>query len=279
MPVINEVSDDDPGTPVVPGPCDWAIDTTCIPGWDGYTNEQRSRAISWATFILDALTGHQFSQCPITVRPCGTGCAGMNFSYTTYPVAAPAQSVPGPWMVPYVVGGQWLNCMCAGGCSCAPACRVDMGRPVAEVSEVKVDGLVLDPSAYTLVGQWLARTDGGECWPSCQDPAVADTEDGTFAVTFRPGRALPVAGQIAAGALAREFLRACAGAECALPAQVASLTRQGVDIEFVDPTEILTEGRTGIREVDLFISAVNPTGMRRRATVMSPDVRPHPVRY
>lgn len=273
MPVINDV--EALGDPVIPGPCDWPVDTTCIPGWaTDYTNEQRSRAISWATFILDALTGHQFAQCPVTVRPCGTGCGSHVPGYMTWPAGT-----PGPWMQPYIAGGLWRNCMCGGGCTCLPACRAELGIPVAEITEVKVNGLVLDESAYAMIGKHIARIDGGECWPSCQDPAVPDTETGTFSVTFRPGRALPVAGQIAAGALAGEFIKACAGAACGLPAQVASLTRQGVDVEFVSPTDVLTDGLTGIRDVDLFVSAVNPQRLRRRSAVLSPDTRRGPVVY
>jgi hypothetical protein len=278
MPVINDIEATGATSPA-PGPCDWELDTTCIPGWEtDYTNAQRSRAISWATFVLDALTGRQFAQCPVTVRPCGPSC-GLFQGYQTFPVGAPAPGVPGTWMAPYVAGGIWRNCVCPGGCDCAPACRIDLGVPVASVTEVKVDGVVLDPAAYQLVGPWLTRVDGGDCWPSCQDPSVPDTEPGTFSVTFRPGRTLPVAGQIAGGALAGEFIKACAGAACGLPPQIAALTRQGVDVEFVDPSEALSSGRTGIRDVDLFIEAVNPSGLRRRARVMSPDVPAHPVVY
>lgn len=276
MPVIGDV--EAAAVPVVPEPCAWEVDVTCVPGWDGYTNAQRSRAISWATFILDALTGHQFAQCPVTVRPCGTGCQ-FRTGYETWPVTASASGAPGPWNVPYVLNGTWLNCSCGGGCTCVASCRTDLGVPVAQIDEVKVDGLVLDPTAYQLQGQFLVRVDGGECWPSCQDPAVADTETGTYSVTYRPGRALPVAGQIAAGALAGEFVKACAGAACGLPAQVASLSRQGVDVEFVDPTTVFENGRTGIHDVDLFISAVNPQNMRRASRVMSPDIRRGPVVY
>lgn len=276
MPVINELAAE--GDPVVPGPCDWAIDVTCIAGWAEFSNEVRSRAISLATFVLDALTGHQFAQCPVTVRPCGPSC-GLFTGYQTFPVQAPSSGVPGVWMQPWIANGIWRNCACNGGCDCAPACRIDLGIPVAQIDQVKVDGVVLDPSAYRLVGQWLARTDGGACWPACQDPALPDTAPDTFSVTFRPGRALPVAGQIAAGALAGEFAKACAGNACGLPAQIASLSRQGVDVEFVSPTEALSGGLTGIREVDMFIQAVNPGGLRRRSRVMSPDLPRHPVRY
>ena len=276
MPVINEVAA--VGDPVVPGPCDWGIDTTCVANWDTYTNEQRSRAISWATFILDALTGHQFAQCPVTVRPCGPRCSNV-MGYTTWPVSAPSASAPGMWVTPYIVGGVWKNCSCGGGCDCLPDCRIDLGVPVAEITEVKVDGAVLDPSAYQLQGQYLVRVDGLTCWPSCQDPATPDTEDCTFSVTYRPGRALPIAGQIAAGVLAGEFIKACAGAACGLPAQVASLSRQGVDVQFVDPATVFENGRTGINDVDMFINAVNPHGRRERARVMSPDIKRGPVVY
>lgn len=267
--------------PPPPGPCSWEIDTTCVPepGWEAtYPEPVRNRAVSLATFVLDAFTGHQFSQCPVIVRPCGPTCGLFN-GYQTYPVGAPSSNAPGPWMTPFTFNGLWRNCACAGGCDCAPACRVSLGAPVAEIVEVKVDGLILDPSAYTLAGGWLVRTDGGECWPACQDLALPDTEEGTFSVEFIPGRRLPEAARIAAGALALEFARACAGAACGLPAQVQSFTRQGVDVEFVDPVDILTDGRTGIREVDLFISAVNPHGMRQRSRVLSPDVKRPAVMY
>lgn len=275
MPVINPLPS---SGSTVPGPCAWSVNTECIPNWDTYTAEQQARAVDLATYVLDGLTGHQFAQCPVTVRPCGTGC-GAPAGYMTWPVAGSGASPLGPWMVPYVLNGVWRNCACGGGCTCEPACRVELGGPVAEVTEVKVNGLVLDPAAYTLIGPWLARVDGGECWPPCQDPAVPDTEDGTFSVTYRPGRALPSAGQIAAGALAAEFVKACAGAACSLPAQIASLTRQGSDVEFVSPTDVLADGLTGIREVDLFIRAANPAQLQRRSSVITPDIRRGPVAY
>lgn len=273
MPVINEEAG-----PVSPGPCGWAIDAGCDPAWSGYSQAVKDRATNLAVLVLDALTGRQFGQCPITVRPCGPTCA-LQTNYVTFPVGAPSPNVPGPWMVPFIANGVWSNCACSGGCDCSPACRVDLQMPVAEIVEVKIDGAVLDPSAYELVGQWLARTDDGPCWPACQDPSVPDTETGTFAVTLRPGRALPAAGQYAAGLLASEFAKACSGADCALPAQIAALSRQGVDVEFVDPAEAVSTGRTGIREVDLFIHAVNPSGLTRRPRVLSPDVRRGPVVY
>lgn len=257
--------------PPPPGPCEWPIDVTCVANWDTYTPEVQANATSLATFVLDAFTGHQFAQCAITVRPCSPGCGSPG--YRTWPVgAATVLGVPGQWMTPYISNGTWRNCGCEGGCSCLPHCRTELPAPVAAITEVKVHGLVLDPSAYSMLGEFLVRTDGGECWPSCQDPAVPDTEEDTFSVTFQPGRLLPVAGQIAAGLLAGEFARACAGGGCALPTGLSTLTRQGVQVEMLDPTEILAAGRTGIRETDLFIESVNPQGMRQRSRIYSPDL-------
>ena len=273
MPVV---SDPGAGLLAAPGPCEWPIDVTCDAAWAGYSDAVKLRATTLAVFVLDALTGRQFAQCPVTVRPCGPACTSFS-GYQTFPVSAPSSGVPGPWMTPFVSGGTWRNCVCPGGCDCAPECRVDLRVPVASVTEVRVNGVVLDPAAYELTGRWLARVDGGECWPSCQDPSVPDTEDGTFSVVFSPGLALPVAGQIAAGALASEFARACNGAACGLPAQISSLTRQGVEVEFVDPVEAIGSGRTGIREVDLFVQAVNPKSLAQRPRVYSPDLPRHPV--
>lgn len=264
--------------PPPPGPCAWPIDTTCVGDWDTFDPAVQAMATDLATFVLDAFTGHQFMQCPVTVRPCGPTCSSMG-GYATWPVGGPSPSSPNPWMIPYVVAGQWRNCGCGGGCQCAPACRVELGGPVAEVTEVKVNGLVLDPDAYRLVGQWLTRIDGGECWPACQDPSVPDSEEGTFSVTYRPGRLLPTAGELAAGALAGEFAKACAGGSCDLPGQLRSLTRQGVEVELVAPEEVLSAGRTGVRVTDLFIESVNPASLKRRARVFSPDLRRHPGEY
>lgn len=263
--------------PVVPGPCQWDIDVTCVPQWSTYTPTVQTLATSVAVFILDAFTGHQFAQCPVTVRPCGPKCARMN-AYQTWPVTL-GSGGGSDWMIPFIVDGVWRDCGCGGGCNCSPACSIRLNGPVAEVTQVKVDGAVLTPSAYQLVGTTLARTDGGPCWPSCQDPSVPDTQAGTFSVTYKPGRALPPAGKYAAGLLAGELAKACNGGSCSLPGQLSSLTRQGVQVEMIPPSEVLTAGQTGIHEVDLFIQAVNPKGLRQRSRVFSPDVRDHPVVY
>lgn len=262
-------------TPVPGALCSWDLDTSCCTGWDEFTAAQQEAAAAWATGILDALTGHQFAQCPVKYRPCGPRC-GRSGGYMTYPVNSPASSGVGmPWMTPYIgPGGVWRNCSCAGGCTCRATCEAYLPGPIAGIVEVMVDGLVLDESAYRLDdGHILVRTDG-ECFPECQDMDLADTEVGTWSVTLSPGAPLPAIGALAAGELACEFARGCAGTgDCKLPDQLISMSRNGIDVQVADPQLLLEAGLTGLANVDLFIQAVNPSRLRQRPRIVSPDVR------
>lgn len=271
MPVINF----GPGAAAVPpGPCDWPIDTTCCTDWDTYSPEVKQRATTLAVSILDGLTGRQFAQCAVSYRPCGPKCAGGG-GYMSWPVGTPGVSGGGgPWMIPYVDAGVWRNCGCTGGCSCAAACEVPFPTSVAAVTSVTIDGLELNPTAYR-VDSWhgrpmLVRIDG-DCWPTCQDMNVGAGEEGAFVITYQPGRALPLAGQIAAGEYACEIAKACVGADCALPQQLANMSRNGVDIQLLDPTAVAEEGLTGLANVDLWIRSVNPARRAQRSRVASVD--------
>jgi len=274
MPVINPVT---PAISVAPdeGPCNWALDTSCCPDWDTYLPAVQSAATTWSTYLLWALTGRRYGPCSITVRPCGRSCGGGG--YMTYPVrGSDSFGAPGTWVTPYIDGaGTWRNCVCPGACKCEATCQVALPGPVAVVDQVMVDGVVLDPSAYRLDnGSILVRIDGETCWPECQDMDLANDAVGAFAVTYQRGVAVPRAGQIAAGELACEFAKACTGSgECQLPGQLASLSRQGVDVELVDPTTFLENGLTGVANVDLWIRSVNPSRLAERSRVYSGDVR------
>lgn len=271
--------------PVISGPsaapqplpgasCAWTLSTACCPQFLDYPAETQELAAAWATEILDALTGHRFAQCPVKLRPCGKRC-GLFGGYLVWPVGAPAMSGAGnPWMIPWVDNGVWRNCGCAGPCTCEATCQAKMPYPVAEILEVMVDGVVLDPSAYRLDnGNTIVRTDG-ECFPECQNMDLADTEPGTWSVTLRPGEPLPMMGSIAAGDLACEYAKLCSGGgDCQLPEQLVSLSRNGVEVQVADPQLLLDAGLTGLPNVDLFIRAVNPAKLRSRPRVYSPDIR------
>lgn len=271
--------------PDLPDFC-WPVDTSCVPDWDAwevppdpeadppvvgvplYTAEQKARAVALAGQSLRLLTGFRVGGCPITVRPCGPGCSEQN--WRTYPVGGPGST---PWF-PVNLGGTWLNvsCGCAGGCDCTSLREVRLYGPASGVVEVKVDGSVLDPSDYRLDGGGvLVRTDGGT-WPLCQNLSAPDTEPGTWSVTYTPGAPVDGLGAYAAGLLAGQYVRACTGGQCDLPSSVTRIVRQGVELTL--GVGAFPEGKTGIREVDAWLEAVNPHALKAPSSVMSPDRRP-----
>lgn len=150
-----------------------------------------------------------------------------------------------------------LSCVvCRGGCSCLPTERIDLsgGRyPVHGIISVVIDGEPLDPSAYQLLGRrWLVRTDG-QAWPRAQDL----TDPSAFVVTFPWGR-LPNVGLRHAGArFTFEMAKKCAPGRlrCELPERVTTITRENVTYTVIDSQRFLEEGRTGIYEVDLMLTA------------------------
>lgn len=255
-------------------PCaDWPIDTTCCDDWAAFTPEIQAQATTWATHILWALTGRQFGPCPVNLRPCRSRC-GFRAGYATFPVnAAQASGAGTPWVYPWIDNGIWRNCGCAAVCSCRASQEILLPGPVASVTEVMIDGAILDPSAYRLDnGSILVRIDG-DAWPECQDMDLANDAVGAFTVTYQRGTEVPAAGLMAAGELACQYAKACTGSgDCQLPAQLASLSRNGVQVEVADPSEFLENGLTGLANVDLWIRSVNPSRKAQRSRVLSPDL-------
>jgi hypothetical protein len=183
-----------------------------------------------------------------------------------------------PW-IPVLTGGTWINigpncgCHIAWDCACNGIPQVNLGRSdVTEILNVTIDGVTLSAANYRLDhGRWLVRTDGG-FWPCCQNLAKDIGEDGTWSIELEYGLAPPEMGRLAAAHLAGELIKSCTGGDCDLPERVTTITRQGVTLALLDPQLFLTEGRTGLYQVDLFLAAVNPNGLARRASAWSPDI-------
>jgi hypothetical protein len=54
---------------------------------------------------------------------------------------------------------------------------------------------------------------------------------------------------------------------------VTSVTQQGLSFSLKDPSALAALRKTGLYEVDLFLSTVNPTGALQPAKVFSPVAR------
>lgn len=250
-------------------PCqDWPI-IPCCPDWPtdpAQWTPAQQRAASMAGTILWRLSAGRYGLCEQTVRPCGKDCAGGP-SLATLAMGM-------PW-VPLLIDGQWINCSgcgCGsgpcGGC-CPPICEVTLPGPVHAITSVKVDGAIVPASNYVVYDRTRLVAQGDACWPTCQDYRYPDTEPGTWSITYTRGIPVPDDGQLAAGALACDLLKACDTGSCSLPRGVTRVDREGLTYE-IDPEAYYSSGRTGVRMADLWLMTVNPYDLRTQAGVWSP---------
>jgi hypothetical protein len=137
------------------------------------------------------------------------------------------------------------------------------------VQEVKVDGVVVSPTNYTVVGNALTWIGVGSApWPQHQNVHLPDSSIDTFSVTYINGYPPDAMAKYAVAVLANEFSKACSGQKCRLPTGVTSIARAGITMEI--QSGVFPHGLTGIREVDAFIGLWNPNGLTAGAKVWSP---------
>lgn len=236
------------------GPCGLVAAGSCCPGWASADQADKDRASAMAAIFLWANSSRMYGACEVVVRPCGTDCN----DYSTYWGPSEASTSFFPELQ---ANGTYVNCM-GGTCGCNPCncchvCGVDLEFPVASITQVKVDGVVVDPATYFVADRrkLISRTG---CFPKCQNLALPSNAVGTFEVTYVYGLPLGEAGQAALDALACEFLKLCQGQSCKLPSRWRSISREGITMDAYDDLATLDNGRIGILEVDTWLSAVNP---------------------
>lgn len=154
-----------------------------------------------------------------------------------------------------------------------PVYRLELGEyPVTSVQEVRIDGATLPTSAYWVADDRFVVLSSGGQWPSTQLQHLPNTDVGTFSITYTWGVAPPPAVRSGARRLACELLAMSTGGGSSLSDRVRSVSRQGTSFELVSPQDLLeSNGRTGIYEVDLAISAYNSGGNVAPPVVLSPD--------
>lgn len=228
-----------------------------------------------ASDLLFELSGRLYpGECEKTVRPACDEC------YCGYQILSRGHII-GPWDYGYAYSGLCGLCLT----SCNPSRIKLSGYPVTAVTEVKIDGDILPADDYRVwKSRYVTRLDDGR-WPMRQNLTLADTEDGTFSISYSYGAAPPQSGMDAAAQLACELYKACADAtgttgDCALPVGVTRVTRQGITIEkqaFTSWGYIGKNNRgfapgwkTGLPLVDAFLNSYNRSGLMRRPTFWSP---------
>lgn len=226
-----------------------------------------SAAADWASQLLYELSGRRFSGlCQRKLRPCRQGCGCWMPASYGLPGGAAWGWDTGMWRS--FSGGRALEC----GCGCTQ--RVRLPYPTRIVNQVRLGGVIVDPTTYRLDEQrWLIRIAEKGGWPLCQDMSLPDGAAGTFDVTVTYGAPPPISGVEAARALACELykLKTPAAGECRLPSGVTQILRQGLTVT-KQAQRVWNQGQTGIIAVDAFLMAYNPNGRRRRGRVWSPDI-------
>lgn len=253
-------------------PCEpWSTVTSCdqfLTELCGIDANMITRSLLISTEILWALSGRKYGICSTVVRPCQRSCGTDAMPwFGTWPYI-------GSWPESFAL--ETLCRQCRSSCSCTNLHEIRLPRrPVSEVTEIKVDGVVLDEDAYRVDDwQWLVRLDG-EDWPQCQDLNLADTEEGTWSVAFSYGHTPPESGKWGVERYACELVKAMVGRDdCALPERVQSIARQGITATFLDPETFREGGRTGVQEADDFLVAYNPNKLQRGARFYRADARP-----
>lgn len=219
-------------------------------------------ALDAASWLLFRLSGERYGLRTVTLRPCRQTCA-------------PATPVGTGW-TPSGWYPTTFSCSCSPRrCACGEgqADRVKVPRPVQSVTEVIVDGAVLDDSAYridTRRRDAVLRIDGDQ-WPTCQNESAAEDEDGYFAMTVSWGVPVPAIGVSAVADLACWSLDSMFGEGCLLPDRATSVSRGGISVPMLDLADLIDKRRTGIASVDLFLTAANPNRLARRARAFSAE--------
>lgn len=267
-------------------------------------------AVSIASERLWRATGGRYGICREYVRPCRRDCDGWNrVAQGLWGLEGPAGGMSGRWgnswmggwpgggaLLPTNLGGgNWINTSCGsckGGCSCIELCEIRLPGPIACIVEVKWNGKVVDPRTYTvfptdrLVRRGVSNGCGCDscggpsgcacqpCWPKCQRLDLCDTEPCTFSVLYDRGLPVPPGGILAASRLACKIADSCgsSGGECAIPAGVTQVVREGITYQVQAPSyEAGQPFFTGIPEVDEWVALVNPHGLKQPSAVFSPD--------
>lgn len=174
-------------------------------------------------------------------------------------------------------------------CACSCGCGLDgiqLNGPDPVVTEVKIDGVALDPADYELHsgrdGRWhLVRVATGErpnTWPSTQSMWRPDTEDDTFSITWTYGVHIDWIIERAAIELVCDFAADDITKSNALPQGTATANLGGVSVG-VNARLTLSERMERLQAGDLgpavtrFMSVYAPNG-RRVSEVWAPELEP-----
>lgn len=215
----------------------------------------------YAGACMTALTLHRVGGAPVTIMPVTRHrVEGYYVGHIPYPDEYPLGAFYPGTVYP---SAQYLM-------ESATVDRVeaiDLPGPVGAITEVRINGVVLDPLAYRVEnGRYLIRLDSGS-WP--------EESGDDFTVTYTNSHPVDDLGAYAGGVMANEWLKLLTRAKdkCRLPATATNVNRAGITMEIA--TGMFPEGVTGLPEIDAYLMLWNPFGLKVAPRVFSPDLPQH----
>lgn len=204
-------------------------------------------AASWVLYVLSAM---QFP------GPCAR-------------TSRPGEDLRNCW-VPIEVYTNWYDRDWAISAWRAWGHVVNLGwADVVSVESVTINGAVVDPAEYHVEDDCYLWRNDRTPWPP----------NDSFVVQLTAGVGPPDLGILAAKALACEILKLLPGGDdsaCKLSPRMRSFVRSGLSASTVDASKTPSGNvSTGIVLVDLFLSAVNPSGLTALPIIAVPGVGPY----
>lgn len=215
-------------------------------GGEDPSDDELEELLMQATEVIWTLLAFPYlGPCPRTIHPCRT-----NLGY------APSKRVREATL-------RW------GACACCGCDAVTLAGPIADVTEVIVDGVTLASSEYELHDNMhLVRVNG--TWPMGGGPA----SEQNFVITYLIGAPVPTLVRDAVIELANQlWLDRCGSADSRLPRAATGASSQGVSYSFSRREEVDRVKTAGseLPTVRKAVSTYNPTGASLRTLVYSPD--------
>lgn len=184
-------------------------------------------AIEMATAIIFKLTGSQYTGI-YEAEECFSRCSNETVIHR-----------------PKLIDGKMYNLPVSN--KCADNRLYTRGTPVYEIKNVKVNGETVDKDVYGILDNIaIVRKDGQQVL------GVSDK----VCVTYTTGRKIPKPIKRAVRRLADELiLWDLDDDSCSIPSNAMSISRQGESFTLMSPEDFISNGRTGIYDVDQVIKA------------------------
>jgi hypothetical protein len=150
-------------------------------------------------------------------------------------------------------GATWLNHRCGrASCDCGSGRRIRLPfAPVVDVEALTIGDALVPEENYRVVGDSIYLCADAPDADVCFDACAAEG----LLVSWTWGQAPPPDGVNAACVFTCEMYKSCSGQPCLLPKRARDVSRPGIAYTKLDPMDFLDHGRTGIYEVDLFLTA------------------------